>query len=462
MHNNTVIRLIALAGMTCAAANGAAAVSAEEAARLGKDLTPTGAVRAGSEDGVIPPWKGGITGPPEGYERGDFHPNPYADDEVRFVIDQNNYEQYRDKLTAGHIALLEKYDTFEMHVYPTRRSASYPEYQYEGTRRNATKAELINDGNGLSLNTETGIPFPIPQNAKEVIWNHKMHYRGGGPVTDGNGFDRLNNQATVTDDGAYEPLIVLRERAMLPFAPPGTTVGDLDNILFYLLQTTEAPARLAGGALLVHETVDQVSGERQAWTYNPGQRRVRRAPNVAYDNPGTASDGLRTNDMSDMFNGALDRYDWELKGKKAMFVPYNSYRLHSGDISDEDIIQPHHIDPELTRYELHRVWIVEATLKEDVRHIHARRRFYVDEDSWQILSVDHYEDQETLWQVSEAHCINYYELPTFWTTLETHHDLQSGRYLAMGLDNDYRPYDFSFNKTEPFFKPSGLRRIGRR
>ena len=64
-----------------------------------------------------------------------------------------------------------------------------------------------------------------------------------------------------------------------------------------------APARLAGEVLLVQETLDQSIENRRAWVYNPGQRRVRRAPNVAFDNPGTNSDNLRTSDQFDMYNG---------------------------------------------------------------------------------------------------------------------------------------------------------------
>src|SRR4029078_6201491 len=66
------------------------------------------------------------------------------------------------------------------------------------------------------------------------------------------------------------------------------------NKIINFVQATTAPARLAGQLLLVHDTIDQAKDPRSAWTYNPGQRRVRLAPQVADDNPGTAADGLRT------------------------------------------------------------------------------------------------------------------------------------------------------------------------
>ena len=246
------------------------------------------------------------------------------------------------------------------------------------------------------------------------------------------------------------------------YSKPGAEFEDLNNIILYFKQKVIAPARLAGYILLAHETLNQVKQPRAAWTYNTGQRRVRRAPNVAYDNPGTASDGMRTSDQFDMFNGAPDRYNWELVGRKEMIVPYNAYMLHSSDVKYKDILTPKHINPELARYELHRVWVVDATLKEGTSHIYSRRTFYIDEDSWQILAVDQYDRRGNLWRVSEGFPINYYDVPTLWSTLEVHTDLQAGRYLAIGLDNESRMYDFNLNRTAKDFTPAALRRDGHR
>ena len=206
--------------------------------------------------------------------------------------------------------------------------------------------------------------------------------------------------------------------------------------------------------------LDQIKEPRRAWVYNTGQRRVRRAPNVAYDNPGTAADGVRTSDQFDMFNGALDRYNWKLLGKREMYMPYNSYRLHSDKVKVKEILTPLHINQDYTRYELHRVWVVDATLKDGKRHLYSRRTFYVDEDSWQILAVDQYDGRGELWRISEGHCINYYEEPTFWTTLEVHTDLFSGRYLAIGLDNERKMYEFDIERSVSDYTPSALRRAG--
>ncbi|RME72644.1 MAG: DUF1329 domain-containing protein [Verrucomicrobia bacterium] len=430
-----------------------ARLSPEEIDRLGKDLTPLGAEKAGNADGTIPAWEGGITSPPPGYKPGMHHPDPFADDPVLFTIDQSNVDQYADKLTVGHRALIAAYPTYKMPVYPTRRSASVPERIYEATRKVAATAHLVNDGNNVA-GAVNGIPFPIPKNGQEVIWNHLLRYRG---VSVG----RWIAQAAPTRNGSYS-LVTFADEFLMNYHRPDMTEEKLGNILTYFRQEVLSPARLAGSILLVHETLDQVAEPRKAWVYNVGQRRVRRAPNVAYDNPGTASDGMRTSDQFDMFNGAIDRYTWELVGKREMYVPYNSYKLHSDKLKYKDILTPLHINQDYTRYELHRVWIVEARLREGTSHIYPRRTFYIDEDSWQILCVDQYDARGEIWRVSEGHCINYYDEPTFWTTLETHVDLMAGRYLAIGLDNESKMYDFDLGRSPEDYTPSALRRQGLR
>ncbi len=431
----------------------AAGLSSDEIARLGKDLTPLGAERAGNADGTIPEWTGGITKPPAGYKLGEHHRDPYAGDKPLFVIDKSNLDKYRDKLSTGHQRMLELYPTFKLTVYPTRRSASTPQRVYDATRKIAAVSKLVDDGNGVD-GAVIGIPFPVPKNGQEVIWNHLLRYRGETVSC-------TLGQAAVTRGGDYT-LVKYAVDVNVRYSLPGMTVEKLGNTMILFKQRVTAPARLAGDIVLVHETMNQAREPRSAWTYNPGQRRVRRAPGIAYDNPGTTSDGLRTADQFDMFNGAIDRYDWKVVGKREMYVPYNSYRVHSDKLSFNDIIRPLHVNPEHMRYELHRVWIVDATLKAGASHLYKRRTFYIDEDSWQIMLVDIYDNRDQLWRVSEGHIINFYEKPLIWPTLEIHHDLQAGRYLALGLDNEFPmcTYDVRFKSRD--FKPSSLRRAGRR
>ncbi len=422
--------------------------------RLDGDLTPMGSERAGNADGTIPAWTGGITSPPAGYKPGDHHPDPFAGDPILFTIDASNYRDHADKLSVGQQAMFERYpDTYKMNVYQSRRTASFPQRTYEMTKKNGMTGKLAPEGEGV-IDVAEGFPFPFPENAYELMWNHKLKYKGVGGY-------RYNNQVAPTQDGSYT-VVKLREELLGLYYEEGRTLDDINNILLYFYQVVEAPARLAGNVLLVHETLNQVKQRRQAWIYNPGQRRVRRAPNVAYDNPGTASDGLRTNDMTDMFNGAMDRFDWSVVGKREMYIPYNSYKAHSSDLDYDDFVRPGHLNPDLMRYELHRVWVTEANLKEGTRHINKRRTYYLDEDSYQIALIDHYDQRDQLWRFSEAHAINYYEVPTFWATVETHHDLQSGRYVTVGLDNQDDVNVFNKPGDPAEYTPQALRKRGTR
>ncbi|MBR9791283.1 MAG: DUF1329 domain-containing protein [Gammaproteobacteria bacterium] len=433
-----------------------AKVTADEAAKLGTELTPLGGEKAGNADGSIPAWTGGITSTPPGYSAGDFHPDPYAGETPEFVITAANYQQYADQLSEGLKKMFETYpDTFKLPVYKTHRSASNPQFVYDATKENATRATLLDGGNGMA-GAAVGIPFPIPANGLEAIWNHIARYRG--PAVQRNG-----GQAAVTAGGDYN-VIGFDEQLLIQYSQENATPESLleNNVLFMFKQKVTEPARLAGTALLVHETLDQVKEPRKAWTYNTGQRRVRLAPNIAYDTPGTAADGLRTTDDFDMFNGSPNRYNWELKGKKEMYVAYNNYTLHGDSVSYEDILKPNHVNPDLTRWEKHRVWVVEATLKEGLRHIYQKRVFYIDEDSWQIQLADMYDNRGELYRVAVAYGVNYYEVPTQWSTLDVYHDLNSRRYLAIGLDNEEKMYDFSINPREAEFTPQALRREGMR
>ncbi|MHB1400129.1 MAG: DUF1329 domain-containing protein [Trichloromonadaceae bacterium] len=453
MHIKSFVAIGATLLLMGAPTMGLAKITPEEIARLGKDLTPLGAEMSGNADGSIPAWQGGLSKPPAGYKKGDHHPDPFAADKVQVTINATNMDKYADKLTAGHMAMLKTYPSFFMNIYPTQRSAASPQRIYDATRKVAATAELVNNGDGVK-GTVNGIPFPVPKSGIEVIWNHLLRFRGELA-------ERRIAQAAVTRGGDYT-LVKFNDEFNLIYSKAGISEEELANKILLFKQEVTSPARLAGEILLVHETLDQIKEPRAAWIYNPGQRRVRRAPNVAYDNPGTASDGIRTNDQFDMFNGATDRYNWKLVGKKEMFVPYNSYKLHSNSLKYKDILTPLHINPEHPRYELHRVWVVEATLKDGSRHLYKKRTFYIDEDSWQILVVDIYDNRDQLWRVSEGHPISYYEVPTFWTTLEVHTDLQSGRYLAIGLDNESSMYDFNIKRTMDDYSPGSLRRAGTR
>ncbi|WP_374439594.1 DUF1329 domain-containing protein [Pseudomonas panipatensis] len=433
-----------------------AAVSAEAAAQLHGSLTPLGAERAGNAAGSIPAWTGGITRAPAGYTPAQHHIDPFAADKPLFTISKGNLDKYKANLSPGQIALFNTYpETFRMPVYPSRRSGSAPQWVYDNTFANATCARLAEGGNGF-VDAFGGIPFPLPQNGLEALWNHIARYRGTYVV-------RRASEATVQRNGDYV-LVATQQEALFKYYRQGGDFAGLNNILFYVLSFAKGPARLAGDAALIHETLDQVVEPRQAWGYSAGQRRVRRAPNLAYDTPVASADGLRTVDDSDMFNGAPDRYEWKLLGKRELYIPYDNYRITSPAVSYRALLSANHLNPAYTRYELHRVWVVEGDLKPGARHIYSKRVLFLDEDSWSAAVVDQYDGRGELWRVSMAYLKNFYELPATWSAVDVFHDLRAHRYHVQNLDNE-EPQTLDFSQASPaddYFSPSALRRRGTR
>ena len=346
--------------------------------------------------------------------------------------------------------LLERHPDYYLQVYPTRRSAANPQRIYDATRANAERAELIANGNGVS-GAVAGIPFPIPQDGMEVIWNHILHYKG-----DQTHF--INNQAVVINGKSN---LIKRDRYVYYiYNRDGMTIEDMDNTLLYYRYQVTAPAKLSGTSLVVQDPLDQVLTTRRAWRYSPSDRRVRRLPSLAYDSVQPDTSGLATADVVDSYNGAPDRYEWTLIGKQEMLVPYNSYAVHQQGISYDRIVLPTTLNPELLRYELHRVWVVEANLRTGYAHPYHTRRFYIDEDSWQILAVDLRDEKGELVGLQESHPISYYELPMFNSTLETLYYLKTGNYFVDGLDNNEPMYDFNYDMSPRDFSPQALRRAG--
>lgn len=449
---NLLIGAGGLALSLLAATVSAQSLSQAEIDQLGSTLTPVGAERAGNAAGTIPEWTGGLPVDAGTADRRNFLSNPYADEQPLFVITAQNYEQYADNLTPGQKAMFQRYpDSFRMPVYQSHRTVGYPQSVYDQVKAKAGQARLVNNGDGIENFSHSNFAFPIPKSGAEVVWNHLTRYRQN--------IKRSYIQVMPQVNGSYT-VIKMEEDVAYPEFMPDVDLNAAANILLYFKQRVNAPARLAGNVLLVHDTLDQLKEPRMAWVYNAGQRRVRRAPQVAYDGPGTASDGMRTTDNFAMYSGAPDRYDWKLVGKKEIFVPYNS-NLSSPSLKYDDIIKAGHVNPEHTRFELHRVWEVQGDVKQGMRHIYAQRNFFMDEDSWMITLADHYDGRGTLWRVGEGHIVHHYrdQIPAY--ALETLYDLLAGRYIALGLFNEESSapvYGGSYTYNE--FTPTALRSAG--
>lgn len=434
-----------------------AKVSPEEADRLNKDLTPFGAERAGNTDGTIPAWSGGIKEIPAGinYQAGDFYQDIFADDKVLYSITAKNIDQYADKLSEGQKALFKKYpDTYKVNVYQTRRTQSAPNWVYENTFKNATRASITDDGLGV-VGGHGGIPFPIPKRAEEVITNHNMRWNAVEQTVEYEGGIRYPERYDVVTGGRFDFYNVYYQKDV-------SNEKDKGDLMWFMSEY-QRPARRKGEFVLVKDPINQSEKARKAWQYLPGQRRVRRAPTLAYDNPSTGVSGHNTMDDAYMFNGALDRYDWKLIGKKEMYIPYNNYKFDLA--SRDEVVTPYHLNPEYVRWELHRVWVVEATLKKGKRHVYAKRTFYLDEDTWNVDLVDNYDQHGKLWRTAYAMSYNHYNILGVLQRSYSFTDLLTDVYvpnvMVNGLPQGPRP---RIEKTlsSDYFTPENLRSKGRR
>jgi uncharacterized protein DUF1329 len=411
---------VLLAGTATAAAH--CAVTADEAKALGSTLTPVGAEKAANKDGSIPAYTGGLTAPPAGYKTGDgIRPNPFATEKPRLAIDAKNMAQYAGSLTEGTKALLQKYPSFRVDVYPTHRTVAFPKFVADNTAKNALKAKTMNDGRSME-GAHAGFPFPIPRTGYEAMWNHLVRFNGQAYEAK---YRNLSVDASGRTSLSTEGVSVQE----YPFWD--TSKNDADTFWRIKLSYT-GPARRAGEALMLVDPLDSGNKDRRAWAYLPGQRRVKVAPDLSHDTPNPGTAGATTFDDTFLFNGSMDRFDFKLVGKKEMLVPYNSYAAVYQAKQDE-LLKPNHLNPDFVRWELHRMWVVEATLREGKRHVYSKRTFYLDEDSWAALASDEYDARGQLYRTGFAYNAPSYDLPAPYTDMFGHYDLVSRVYSLTGF-----------------------------
>ncbi len=431
-----------------------AKTTAQAAAELGKSLTPVGAIAAGNKDGSIPAWNGGVPKLPamfDGYKHGagDYYPDPFPEDKPLFKIGPDNVAKYAAMLPAGAKRRLELNPKLFYNVYKTRRTATYPDAIYEATKANALTAELT--GDDALTGAKLGFPFPIPANGGEAMVNHRLRYRGDSVIQTGNTI--VVNRNGSFDVNGYELSV---QFAYGNVSKPG---DPKDNLIFQLVRKDISPPRLAGNVTLVWDHLD---GSRDAWQYSPGTNRVRQAPTVAFDNPSAGTDALQNVDQQDMFNGSQRKYTWKLVGKKEMVIAYNNYRLVRPELKLKDIIMAGHLNPEHLRYELHRVWVVEAAIKPGDGNVYKARTFYLDEDSWNVAAVDLYDSRNTLWRYQEGFVVPLIADKAVVAAPQVTYDLFAGRYAINNLPNEAGFIaKFGVPFAPGYFTPQNLQKLGR-
>jgi len=417
--------------------------------RVGQRLTPVGAERDPNADGTIPDWTGGITQPPPGFKPGSRLVDPFPGDKPLFTITAANAAKYASKLSPGHKALLSKYKGFRMPVYESRRSASFPQAIYDATTANIGKAKLI--GSDALTQARLGFPFPEPQNGVEVMWNHRTRYRGDT-------YQGVTTQAVVSDSGVGN-----RNKGVFKVlfrygnvAKPADIEDE--NVICYGVTFVgeRVTDTMADFVVLFHESANSIKKARGIWVLLGKVGRMLRLPPMGYDQPMYGTEGIYYIDMIDMYNGAFDRYVWKLIGKREMYIPYNAYRLNDGSQKYAQQMTWPTFNADNARYELHRVWMIEATERGGKSHQFGKRFFYVDEDSWNVVLVENQDRAGKLWRFQEGHLVNSYDVGSTNAYPIVTYDLKTDRYFVHRLLSEDPPLKFNAPMREQEFLPASV------
>lgn len=434
-----------------------AVASPAEAEQSEAALTPWGAEVAGNADGSIPAYSGGIQ-PPASYDPGKpgVRPDPFAGEAPLQVIDAGNYREHADKLSAGTVALFERYPGFSMQVYPSHRTARYPQYQLERMQRNAEGCRLANEGLRLQ-NCWAAIPFPRPTEGIQVMWNRVFKYENYVFKADDLMTTVVDSRGNKTDTSGWA------HSAQYPLFDPalnrpmaGDEVYEMHRGDYY------APARKFGEKMLLRDSIDMQNVGRKAWTYLPGQRRVKLAPDIGYDTPTLTGAGIGTMDDSYLFYGPMDRFDFKLVGKREIYIPYNTFKLQDASLCGRDqVLTPNHLAPDCVRWELHRVWVVEGTLKPGMRHLYSRRTLYFDEDLWGAGVAESYDAAGAIYRVVMSLPFPLYESDGHISSEFVTHDLAAGSYVRQAYStNEKGGWQVVAPRPERFYTPAALSASG--
>lgn len=443
------IHVLTLALAVVAAGQAHAGVTAEEALQLGGTLTPWGAIKAGNADGTIPAYNGTVA-PPSSYDpsKPGMRPDPFAEEKPLFSISAQNLAQYADKLAEGTKAMLQKYPDYRLDVYPTHRTANYPDWVNENSIKNATNCKTTKGGLGVE-GCFGGVPFPIPQDGYEAMWNKMLQFEAPGTFSVVRSW-LVDPSGKAILQGENEQWIEI------PYYDRSkTSIGAKDAYWLYR-HISKAPARKAGEALLMHDSLDMVGTGRRAWQYLPGQRRIKLAPDLAYDTPNPQSGGTSNMDDATLFLGAMDRFEWKLLGKREIYIPYNNFKLKDpAQCPSTTVLQKSFFNPDCVRWELHRVWIVEATVRPGVRHNYHKRVFYLDEDVFTGLA-DNYDASGQLYRIVQTFVVPRYESEGHDSYSTVGYDLLSGAYATFSYHSDTGgSYDLP-KQTDRFWSPESL------
>ena len=387
---------------------------------------------------------------PADYEPGDYLTSPYSEEKPLYRIDHTNVAEYASRLSPGQIARLEKNENFYMNVYPTHRHYEFPKEVYDAIHENQKTCSLNGENELLGYNG--GVAFPVPENGVQAAWNIKRFFSGEDAYTH-------DTRRLVSPSGRIRKEIQFTQAINLDENRIISEVPNPDNVATKIISLYTYPADKAGGGVLIHQYTDDRPDD--TWLYLPSLRRVRRAPTLDY---GAQIDGESTMDeMGAFFRGRINDWNWKLLDKKELYVPANNYGMWKLGTPDKEECLAGDINPESLRYELRRVWVVEATAKEDTDHPYSKRVIHADEDSWYAMVGDNYDKRGNLWRMSEFY--TYYDYCTQYRTVNgmLYLNLESGRYemFGGGLDKNSKATISNTGMKPSDFTTQSLRRIGR-
>ncbi len=439
----------------------AKAQTAQDPSLLKTTLTPFGSERAGNADGTIPAWTGGYTTVPEGFDPNGYNyiPDPFADEQPVVVIDSSNMSQYANKLSEGIMTLMTKYG-FSIKVYPTHRTQAAPQEIYDNIAANVGRAQLDPAGGRLGFTGAFGgIPFPIPDVSDpyaagaQLMWNHNSRWVGYAAHFVFHTWASYNG--LITQQGQFNEL------QDYPYYKKGGSLASFNGIQFRLNSDIQGPPDQVGEQVMTWETTNPYSDPNIDWELLNGQGRVRKAPEISFDTPDGFQGGVMNYDEAFGFNASLEKYDWKYLEKKELYVPYNNNATYA--LTAQELMMAHHVNPDHVRWELHRVWVVEATLHPGERNVLARRRYYFDEDTSVMTCCDAWDANDELFHVA---ILGNYVRPDLPGTIFGFHMLWNLQTDAWAITDSYLnekanpTFKFFDSLPDSDFDPQGMAAAG--
>jgi len=314
---------------------------------------------------------------PAGWDAGrKGYVDPFAGDKVLFTITKANAAQYKDKLTPGTLAMLDKYDNFKMNVYQTRRTACYPQAVYDNVKAQAGKVEL--QGFGIANRGPSTVPFPIPKSGLEAIWNHTMRYLGGGIDRNYHSFPCART-ATSTRSARRNTASSTRT-----WTSRRTTCCSASVAL-------HGAGDARGTVFLVHEPVDQVKQARSRGSTTPASAAVAARARPRLRQHQRRHRGPAHHRPVRRLQRCARPLRLEDRRKKEIYFTYNAFKLSDKKLRYKETDPQEHAERRPAALRTAPGVGGRANLEGGQQARVRQARVLIDEDTWTVLYEDAYD-----------------------------------------------------------------------